>query len=127
MPNWTTNEIRFEDMSAEKIKEFFGSDDREFDFNRIIPMPKELDITSGGYQSRCMEYAEALNNHKRNTEPPTIQHSADVIKNIAKEYESAMHLLPFTSKIIEKINKSDEMFPIKRIPCSYHPNKKREI
>ncbi len=49
-------------------------------------------------------------------------------KSIPVVFEPIEELGDLAGKmIIEKINKSDEMFPIKRIPCSYHPNKKREI
>ena len=45
MPNWTTNYVTFEG-SKEKIielKELFASDERVFDFNKILPMPEESD------------------------------------------------------------------------------------
>jgi Api92-like protein with ferredoxin domain len=53
MPNWTSNTIRVTgDSSA--IREFLafmrGSDDRRFDFNRIIPMPELLRHTGSGFQ-----------------------------------------------------------------------------
>lgn len=45
MPNWTQNHVAFEG-SKEKIielKELFASDERVFDFNKILPMPEESD------------------------------------------------------------------------------------
>ena len=42
MPNWTQNHVAFEG-SKEKIielKELFASDERVFDFNKILPMPE---------------------------------------------------------------------------------------
>lgn len=45
MPNWTQNHVAFEG-SKEKIielKEFFASDEKVFDFNKILPMPEESD------------------------------------------------------------------------------------
>lgn len=45
MPNWVTN-IMTVDSQMEEIKKFIKSDESEFDFNNIIPRPKELDRTS---------------------------------------------------------------------------------
>lgn len=56
MPNWVKNVIRVtgkkEDISAmlQRVK----SDDRPFDFENLIPMPKSLDITSGGIREDAM-------------------------------------------------------------------------
>ena len=52
MPNHVTNILNF-DCTEEKFMEianFVKRDDGElgsFDFNKILPMPKELDISSG--------------------------------------------------------------------------------
>ena len=43
MPNWTQNHVSFEG-SKEKIielKELFASDEKVFDFNKILPMPED--------------------------------------------------------------------------------------
>lgn len=43
MPNWTQNHVAFEG-SKEKIielKELFSSDEKVFDFNKILPMPED--------------------------------------------------------------------------------------
>ena len=45
MPNWTQNYVALEG-SKEKIvelKKFFASDERVFDFNKILPMPENSD------------------------------------------------------------------------------------
>lgn len=46
MPNWVQNTIRVTE-NIEKFKEVFIPNG-EIDFNRIIPMPEDLDIQSGG-------------------------------------------------------------------------------
>ena len=46
MPNWVQNTIRVT-KDIEKFKEVFIPNG-EIDFNRIIPMPEDLDIQSGG-------------------------------------------------------------------------------
>lgn len=48
MPNHITNEITFicNDNKLEEIKVLMKSEQSEFDFNKLIPMPKTLDIES---------------------------------------------------------------------------------
>lgn len=48
MPNWVQNDIFLygEEEDIKKVLELVKSDESEFDFNKIIPMPKELDIDS---------------------------------------------------------------------------------
>ena len=46
MPNWVQNTIRVTENIEEFKKVFIPNN--EIDFNRIIPMPEDLDITSGG-------------------------------------------------------------------------------
>jgi hypothetical protein len=47
MPNWITNivELKGNAEQVEAILEFVKSDEREFDFNKIAPIPKELENT----------------------------------------------------------------------------------
>lgn len=43
MPNWTQNHVSFEG-SKEKIielKQLFASDEKVFDFNKVVPMPED--------------------------------------------------------------------------------------
>ena len=49
MPNWTYNILHIDaepDVKA-KIKEAIASDESILDFNKIIPMPESLNVTSG--------------------------------------------------------------------------------
>lgn len=43
MPNWTTNYVTFEGSKKKiiELKELFASDDKAFDFNKILPMPED--------------------------------------------------------------------------------------
>ncbi len=63
MPNWVQNEIIFENASDEKvaallreIKLATESEDRPFDFNKLIPMPESLNIESGSSTDRAIAY-----------------------------------------------------------------------
>ena len=47
MPNWISNEVKFtgKKEQVEALLTFVKSEDREFDFNKIAPIPKELEGT----------------------------------------------------------------------------------
>lgn len=57
MPNWVKNVVKFDDKRV--IKECYREEDGEetFDFNRVIPRPKSLSLTSGGKQNISIAYA----------------------------------------------------------------------
>jgi len=44
MPNWTANNVLFvgKRKQLETLKDMLKSDDNEFDFNNIVPMPKNI-------------------------------------------------------------------------------------
>lgn len=48
MPNWVQNEIVLcgEEKDIEKVLEFVKSEESDFDFNKLVPMPSELNISS---------------------------------------------------------------------------------
>jgi len=49
MPNWVFNKIRFygDQKEIEKLKAFVNTEETTFDFNKIVPMPKELNLDHG--------------------------------------------------------------------------------
>lgn len=65
MPNWVRNRVKIEgnfDLIKERLcgEEHFDGEEveyNEFDFNKIIPRPKTMDITSGGNDKIAMQYA----------------------------------------------------------------------
>ena len=59
MPNWVTNKVKFKSRGKEIIDKIISTDnDEEYvDFNKIIPRPKTLNITSGGNDKYAMQYA----------------------------------------------------------------------
>ena len=59
MPNWVTNKVKFKSRGREIIDKIISTDnDEEYvDFNKIIPRPKTLNITSGGNDRYAMQYA----------------------------------------------------------------------
>ena len=46
MPNWITNKIYSDAETIKKIVSLVKSDNNDFDFNKIIPMPFELKDTT---------------------------------------------------------------------------------
>ena len=59
MPNWVINKVRFNKRGGEIIDKIISTDEhgeKYVDFNKIIPMPKTLKITSGGYDRHSIQY-----------------------------------------------------------------------
>jgi len=59
MPNWMANELTVicdSKETAEKYFELFKDEGRDIDFNKIIPMPKCLDVTAGSPGERGLYY-----------------------------------------------------------------------
>lgn len=71
MPNHVQNILKFKGITQEEMKKVIsGIDDNGkeilFDFNQIIPMPKTLNITSGGYQNQYIQaYLDSLSSSER--------------------------------------------------------------
>lgn len=60
MPNWVINKVKFKSIGGEIIDKIISINEQEeeyVDFNKIIPMPKTLNITSGGNDRGAMQYA----------------------------------------------------------------------
>ena len=59
MPNWVINKVKFSSRGKEIIDKITSTnnDEEYVDFNKIIPMPKTLNITSGGNDRDAMQYA----------------------------------------------------------------------
>ena len=59
MPNWVINKVKFSSRGKEIIDKITSAnnDEEYVDFNKIIPMPKTLNITSGGNDRDAMQYA----------------------------------------------------------------------
>ena len=62
MPNWVRNRVKIEgnfNIIKERLcgEEDYEGNYNEFDFNKIIPRPKTLNLTSGGNDIIAMQYA----------------------------------------------------------------------
>lgn len=59
MPNWTYNNVQFIGKTEDNVKQLqtmLKSDDNEFDFNNVIPMPNELSDTVSGSENAKPEW-----------------------------------------------------------------------
>jgi hypothetical protein len=70
MPNWVYNKVYFhgDSKQIDKLKNFVTSKDREFDFEKIIPMPEELNIESGSTEIISIACAKARKEGKTTCE-----------------------------------------------------------
>lgn len=60
MPNWVTNKVKFKGRGKEILDKVLTFDENGleyFDFNKIIPMPKSLKLTSGSITNDAIQYA----------------------------------------------------------------------
>lgn len=56
MPNWVKNVVKTSEETMSKIKEKYFTNGN-LDFNKIIPMPKSLELTSGSITEMAIFYA----------------------------------------------------------------------
>ena len=56
MPNYVYNTVTFRPEDVDKVKALVCNNDEPFDFNKIIPMPESLNITSGSPTYDAMKY-----------------------------------------------------------------------
>lgn len=59
MPNWVLNKVCFygKKDKRDELKAFVTSEDNKFDFNKIIPMPENLNLESGGEEAFAIKCA----------------------------------------------------------------------
>ena len=93
MPNHISNIITFEGEES-KVKELLafinGGDDQLIDFDKIIPMPKELDVESGTRGEVAMLY---LRNSKRPNKEEGYERAKAYIDGLSEEgREKALEL-----------------------------------
>lgn len=64
MPNWTANNVLFvgKRKQLETLKDMLKSDENDFDFNNIIPIPKELTDTVSGSENAKPDWQKEQSN-----------------------------------------------------------------
>ena len=111
MPNWTYNEVTFE--KPETLMKYVT--DGNFDFNKVIPMPKELENTiSGGIINECIDLYNIQNmklaDFKKNR------------KSYTATYEETKKRI--IAALEERIGDNPRMFMDE---LHYYPQEEREI
>ena len=89
MPNYTNNYITITcntEAEAVQIKEFIAGNDTPFDFNKLIPMPESLNMTSGSEEDDAI--AAYLNRY------PELVEDEKIIKLILEK----SRIVPFAPK-----------------------------
>ena len=59
MPNWVQNDIYLngKDEDIKKVLAFMKSEESDFDFNKLVPIPKTMHIPAGGCDDQSIQYA----------------------------------------------------------------------
>lgn len=102
MPNWVTNRVKFNKRGEEILKKIIvkkekvelGEVDIYFDFNKVIPMPKELDIIDGSIKDVAIQYALSKK---------TKEEEESIVKNLIKNHY--VNLAKYSKTEMEKENK----------------------
>jgi len=91
MPNWVTARLTIHGEKAEDIlnnllvEDEEESDEVRFDFNKILPMPKELEVVAGSVTDKCVEvYLSTLSNSNAKTKEKLFMRFSSFGKNLDK-------------------------------------------
>lgn len=59
MPNWVQNDIYLHgaEKDIKKVLELVKSEESDFDFNKLVPIPKTMHIPAGGHDDESIQYA----------------------------------------------------------------------
>lgn len=114
MPNWVTNRVKFNKRGEEILKKIIvkkekvelGEVDIYFDFNKVIPMPKELDIIDGSIKNIAIQYALSKK---------TKEEKESIIENLIKN-----HYINSAKYSKAEMEKENENF-ISHIANNTHP------
>lgn len=103
MPNWVANRLIIEGEGAEEllrallVEDKEASDGVQFDFNKILPMPKELNIISGTITNRCAAlYLMSIN--------PNIEHYGGEKVGEKEYFEIVQKVISSDSYILSELN-----------------------
>ena len=111
MPNWVSNKVKFSGRGEEILTKVISYIDMKcgenswkeelFDFEKIVPMPKELNLTSGGIQKESILYALTFKTDEER----------EKIYKILKETETSFYGNYFNKffKNIENINDKEKL------------------
>lgn len=110
MPNWVTNTVKVQNFDV--LKEKLLTEDGEVDFNKLLPMPKDLEITAGGCEWLDDNYNMGFFKEQIEAQTTIIEPILDEIYNqktitqdeFIQEVEKRMAVLYYKFTTIYKIN-----------------------
>lgn len=114
MPNWVQNEITLygEEKDIQKVLELVKSDQLEFDFNKIIPMPKELEIDSS---SRNEEGIICYLSNKLTI--PFEQLDKKYLKYVTNMFDSNWASTLYHERLPDRKEDFDQLYELGKICC----------
>lgn len=118
MPNWVTNNITITCDNDEILNAYFdiiGRPGESFDFDKIIPMPKELEIPSGSSTEDGITCAKWFAH-------PDCPETSDIIPKMTPEqYEFLLHQLRIR-QTTDLNALALEMHKVRKLHRSFHPD-----
>ena len=101
MPNWVQNEITFygEEKDIKKVFELIKSEESDFDFNKLVPMPETLHLTAGGHDDASIQYAISKMPKSKQTEAKVTLTKAKC--DFYGSYFNKVYSRKFTTKELE--------------------------
>ena len=106
MPNWVKNKVYIENKNA--IKECYveNGENELFDFNKIIPRPRSLDLPSGSYETSSIRYVlYNMDDDKKKELMEQFKDNVGLTELFTKHY-----LVDNENYSIESLNKDYEKF-----------------
>lgn len=114
MPNWVTNTVKVQNFDVLKEK-LIDVDEYTVDFNKLLPMPEDLNITAGSYEWQEDKYNFGLNKNKIEAQQEIIEPILNEIYNknymtqarFIEEVENQMAILYAKFIVIYDIRTTD--------------------
>lgn len=95
MPNWVTNTVKAQNFDVLKEK-LIDVDEYTVDFNKLLPMPEDLNITAGSYEWLEDKYNLGFNQNK-------IEAQQEIIEPILNEIYNSKEMTQ--AEFIEEVEK----------------------
>lgn len=108
MPNWVETVVEFcgEDEDIEKVLKEISSEDRNFDFNKLIPMPESLKVDDGTYSDLALAYYYVKKFHRLPEKIIWLKSIEQVIDRVEKDIQiSSQEMLELGKTLYENKEK----------------------
>lgn len=114
MPNWVQNNIYLhgEEKDIRKVLELVKSDESEFDFNKIIPMPKELEIDSSSQNELAIIYYIS-----NKLTIPFEQLDTNYLRHVTNMFDSNWAATLYYERLPNRKEEFDELYKLGKTCC----------